>query len=73
MPECACGCGTQTAGGQFAPGHDQKLRTEAERRAGGVVALARLVEAAEQYALGHMPREDFEVRLRSTFKAKHGV
>jgi hypothetical protein len=30
MPECECGCGEKTKGGEFAPGHDQKLRTALE-------------------------------------------
>ena len=36
--ECACGCGGITAGGNFLPGHDQRLRAELERRVGGLIS-----------------------------------
>ena len=68
MSDCACGCGTRTAGGVFAPGHDQKLRAETEHRVGGVIALARLVDAAENYATGRLSLADFESRLKATFR-----
>lgn len=51
MKECGCGCGEATGGGEFRPGHDQKLRTELERRAGGLRNLARMVEALESLPL----------------------
>lgn len=57
-----------TAGGVFAPGHDQKLRIETERRAGGIIGVARLVDAAEAYSRGQLAREDFEKRLRTIFR-----
>jgi hypothetical protein len=66
MPrECACGCGEQTAGGTFRPGHDSQLRASAERRAGGVIRLARLVDAAEAYARGELPLELLGERVRT--------
>lgn len=68
MPDCACGCGTRTAGGVFAPGHDQKLRSETERRAGGVIALARLVDVAEKYARGQVQLSELEARVKATFR-----
>ena len=43
---CKCGCGESTKGGRFRPGHDQKLRAEIERRAGGLEELRILVEKA---------------------------
>ncbi len=49
MPICACGCDESTEGGTFRPGHDSKLRAEAERRAGGVISLAKLVDAAVEF------------------------
>ena len=52
MKSCSCGCGEPTGGGVFKPGHDQKLRADLERRAGGLLNLAKLVEAAEQVAQG---------------------
>jgi len=41
---CNCGCGETTAGGQFLPGHDQKLRIAIERKVGGLLELKALVE-----------------------------
>ena len=58
MPICACGCGEQTKGGKFLPGHDQKLRKSLEQEVGGVALLGRLVAAAKMYADGKMSLED---------------
>ncbi len=44
MTKCECGCGDVTKGGVFLPGHDQKLRAEIEKQAGGLLKLRRLVE-----------------------------
>jgi len=45
MPKpCACGCGDEMHGGDFLPGHDQKLRVAIEAKAGGLLALKQLVE-----------------------------
>ncbi len=42
---CACGCGTLTKGaGQFASGHDQKLRIAIENHVGGLEQLRNFVE-----------------------------
>jgi hypothetical protein len=57
-----------TAGGTFAPGHDQKLRAATEHRAGGLLKLARFIDAAEAYARGQLSSQEFEQRLRATFK-----
>ena len=67
MALCACGCEETTAGGLFKPGHDQRLRTKVEERAGGLVALARLIESAEEYASGRMDLEEFAGRVRKQF------
>lgn len=67
MANCACGCGEATAGGLFKQGHDQKLRTEVEERAGGLVVLARLVDSAEEFASGRMDLEEFARRVRKQF------
>jgi len=67
MSSCACGCGKQTAGGSFVPGHDQKLRTRTEERVGGVVALAKLVDSVEQLARGQLSNADFEAHARRLF------
>jgi hypothetical protein len=64
MAECACGCREQTAGGTFRPGHDSYLRADAEHRAGGVIRLAKLVEAAEAFKAGDVSLADFGERVR---------
>lgn len=43
---CECGCEGMTEGGDFLPGHDQRLRAAIERRAGGLLLLRDLVEQA---------------------------
>lgn len=44
---CECGCGELTKGGNFLPGHDQRLRISLEKRAGGLLALRDLVDSVE--------------------------
>ena len=44
MATCICGCGEETKGGRFRPGHDQKLRSAIEDAAGGLEQLRVLVE-----------------------------
>ena len=41
---CRCNCGGITKGGEWLPGHDQKLRAAIEGKAGGLVPLKKLVE-----------------------------
>jgi hypothetical protein len=50
MALCECGCGGETKGGKFLPGHDQKLRSKLEKDTGGLLPLRSLVEAARKYA-----------------------
>ena len=64
MPVCACGCGEGTEGGTFRPGHDSKLRAEAERRAGGVISLAKLVDAAAAFVDGSATLDEFGARIK---------
>jgi hypothetical protein len=68
MPNCACGCGEQTKGGKFMPGHEQKLRKALEAKVGGAALLARLVQAAELYAHGKMGLEDLGRLVRLIFR-----
>jgi hypothetical protein len=68
MPNCACGCGEQTKGGKFMPGHEQKLRKSLEAKVGGVALLARLVQAGELYAQGKMGLEDLGRLVRLIFR-----
>lgn len=71
MSQCECGCGQESAGGQFKPGHDQKLRTDLETRVGGILALRRLVDAAASYATGQTSTEQLATTARQVF-AKRG-
>ena len=41
---CNCNCGGTTKGGEWLPGHDQRLRAAIEGKAGGLVNLKKLVE-----------------------------
>jgi hypothetical protein len=64
LPICACGCSETTAGGTFRPGHDSYLRAAAERSAGGVIHLAKLVDAAEAFAAGGLSLAEFGERVK---------
>jgi hypothetical protein len=44
MAKCICGCGEETKGGKFRPGHDQRLRTAIEEAAGGLESLRVIVQ-----------------------------
>jgi hypothetical protein len=65
MAQCACGCGEQTAGGTFRPGHDSYLRAAAERGAGGVIRLAKLVERAQAFVDGTLSLTEFGEQVRA--------
>ena len=41
---CNCNCGGTTKGGEWLPGHDQKLRAAIEAKVGGLVQLKKFVE-----------------------------
>ena len=71
MDNCKCGCGDQTNGRDFLPGHDQKLRTKLQHQVGGLLALQELVNAAEKYSRGKMGTEGFENLVRRIFAAKN--
>lgn len=71
MSQCECGCGQESGGGQFKPGHDQKLRTDLETRVGGILALRQLVDAAHSYATGNSTTEQLATTVRRVF-AKRG-
>lgn len=68
MASCECGCGQESTR-EFLPGHDQKLRTQLESRAGGLLHLRTLVESAESYARGESSDDEFTRRVRSIFAA----
>ena len=69
MSQCECGCGQESAR-EFLPGHDQKLRTALEARAGGLLAMRSLLEATEAYASGTLTDQALTQQVRALFSAK---
>ncbi len=67
MAGCACGCGKETVGGVFVPGHDQRLRTQIENQIGGLLRLRELVDSAQKYASGELETEPFTMLTRRLF------
>lgn len=49
--ECACGCGEETRGGRFLPGHDSRLYGWALRVSRGQVKLAEIQHSGERAAV----------------------
>lgn len=70
MRTCECGCGNQTAGGDFLPGHDQTLRVDLESRVGGLLAMRNLVTAMETYIQGETTLEDLGKVVRRAFSGQ---
>ncbi len=68
--ECACGCGEKPAGGNFLPGHDQRLRADLERRIGGLIPLRMLVETAEYFAEGSIQPSMFNNMVKDIFRMR---
>ena len=68
MPICACGCGQETKGGKYLPGHEQKLRKHLEETVGSMQLLAKLVEAAQMYAQGKMGLETLGSLVKTIFR-----
>ena len=58
MAICGCGCGEETKGGKFLPGHETKFRKQLDDAVGGPQLLARLVAAGKLYADGKMSLPD---------------
>ena len=73
MPLCECGCGGETAAGQFLSGHDQKLRTALERKVGGLLGLRTLVSSAAEYSRGETSAEAFTKEVRGVFSRTQEV
>ncbi len=67
MSECECGCGKETLGGNFLPGHDQILRTKLESKVGGMLSLRDLLQLAESYSKGELPLQDFGIMVKKIF------
>ncbi len=66
--DCACGCGGKPVKGHFLPGHDQRLRADLERRAGGLISLRMLVEAAEYFVAGDLGSSQFNSMVKDLFR-----
>ena len=64
MAECGCGCGKETRGGDFLPGHDQRLRTALEQRVGGLLSMERVVVACEAAVEGRLKADVLVSQLR---------
>ncbi len=67
---CECGCGTQTEEGQFAPGHDQRLRIRLEGSVGRLLSLRDLVGATEKYASGTIGAEEVTATIRRIYAGR---
>ncbi len=68
MSTCQCGCGGSPASGDFLPGHDQKLRSNLEKRTGGLLPLAELVDLADRFVDGSISMGDFAIRTRKIMR-----
>jgi len=66
--ECECGCGEKASTRSFKPGHDQKLRISLEHRAGGIIGLRKLVEAAERFSSGQVDSTALAKAVEAIFK-----
>jgi hypothetical protein len=67
MTTCECGCEELTKGGDFLPGHDQKLRASLEERTGGILKLRDLVELSEDFVSQRIALEDFGEMVQDLF------
>lgn len=58
MPKhiCICGCGGETKGGKYLPGHDQALRMAIERAAGGLESLRAIMEKHLGHTIEAQPK-----------------
>ena len=66
--DCKCGCGESVPNASFKPGHDQRLRIDLERRAGGLDGLRELVEASEKYSSGQSSSDALAKSIKAIFK-----
>ena len=58
MDKCKCGNCSETTTADFAPGHDQKLRSNIEQSVGGLLALKDLVYSCVNYAEGKSSEDE---------------
>ena len=61
---CACGCGQETAGGTFRPGHDTRLRAQIEASVGGLLRLDQIVVQIRRHLDGEIPANELSDSVR---------
>ena len=66
---CQCGCG-KSARRDYLPGHDQRLRSQLEKRVGGLRNLEELVGKSEAYASRRLTTEELVAAVDSLFAVK---
>lgn len=64
MGKCKCDQCEEIVNGDFAPGHDQRLRIDLERKVGGLLKLKELVYACERYAAGKANESEILLTIR---------
>jgi len=69
MPECACGCREETAGGTFRPGHDARLRAQIEESVGGLLALDEIVRQIHRHTNGEITAEQLSTQINRVLNA----
>ena len=73
MASCKCGCGKDSAAGDFIRGHDQKLRVRLEHEVGGLCALEELVAVAQKYAASELSESVLAREVQRLFTAAGGI
>lgn len=68
--KCKCDNCSENASGDFAPGHDQRLRIILEQKVGGVLFLKELIIECEKYASGDSSEENVLRIIRHLFARK---
>jgi len=58
MNKCKCGDCNELTNSDYAPGHDQKLRSALEQRVGGLLNLKQLIAACEDYSTGKITESE---------------
>ena len=66
MPECACGCGEQTAGGTYRPGHDARLRARIEESIGGLLSLEEIIRDVLRHVDGELTADELSASIGRT-------
>ena len=70
MNKCKCGDCNELTNSDYAPGHDQKLRSALEQKVGGLLFLKQLLASCEEYAAGNASESDVLRTIRHVFSGK---